>query len=805
MAKKENFRIEICDRADEGLMSHLDIELLFVVEGSLEVSVENRVSHLDQDDVFVINSGKKHRILASEGALFLRIQTDPQLVREATGSAEVIFLCDSKGSENTHYDELRTLLRRMLDHYVESPDYTRYFSYQADCYGVLDRLVSHFMMNMKDVSEVHESDRYEERLRQINNYIDANYDQDISMKELSEKLFLSNGYLSRFFKKNYGTNFAGYLMNVRVFHAADDLLYTDLPITRVAYNNGFTTAAQFNKAFKKVMNKTPSDFRKQSQASATPEQEQHRARLTERLERVVVNGERDTGEKREEPSQQAASFSAEESVRMAPWWGRIINFANADNLRDSEIRQHLLMLRQGLGFTYVRIWSLFLETMYIRPEDERYNFSQADSVLDFILEQGMKPYIDLGLKPRRLHYGAGRSAETSFQDEVPAQSERFTKENWKRLIGAFLRHLGHRYGPHEMDDWYFELWFNEDRRDSEQGMEDYLAYFGIARRLIKGFNANIQFGGYGIRMDFGHERRVQFLRRWKESGDPPDFLSVMYYSYERGEDGLDRYARRTTDNDALLHRIQKEKQVIQEAGMADLPLHLNEWNLTPSVRNYINDSVFKGAYIVKNVIDMYGLVDEMGYGAGSDRAYGSFDTPELLYGGTGLLSRDGIMKPAAFAYEFLGRLLPYFVGKGKDYLVTTDRHDDFAIVCHNQQQLNYNYFLTAERELERDKLWRYFVGRKNAEITVTLTDVPEGSYRVKTYRVNEENGSVLSLWRDLSFDNELSRNDVKYLRRASEPKLTIRTQQTERNALTIREELRPNEFALIRVLKIEEI
>ena len=106
------------------------------------------------------------------------------------------------------------------------------------------------------------SDKYQLRLQQIENYIQANYSLPISMKQLSEKLYLSNGYLSRFFKKNYGMSFADYLTNVRLHHAVDQLLYTDFPITRIEYDNGFPSVAAFEKAFKKEYGETPSAMRR---------------------------------------------------------------------------------------------------------------------------------------------------------------------------------------------------------------------------------------------------------------------------------------------------------------------------------------------------------------------------------------------------------------------------------------------------------------------------------------------------------------------------------------------------------------
>jgi AraC-like DNA-binding protein/beta-xylosidase len=541
----------------------------------------------------------------------------------------------------------------MLQHYVENRDYVDSYGYLADCYAVLEYLSAHFMLRASDLQRNEDTDRYEERLRQINHYIYNNYDQPISMKELSEKLYLSNGYLSRFFKKNYGMSFAGYLTNVRVFHAADDLIYTDEPITRIAYNNGFTSAALFNKVFKKSYGQTPSEFRRQKAKKAEKDDRLHQEELEKRLEKMLetddLAGDGELQTKKEVSGEYTVQFYDD----LKNCWGNTINFGDASNLLHSSMREHLTQLHDALGFQYVRFWGLFVEDFFIRPEQEHYNFSQIDSVLDFILELGMKPHIELGIKPRMIHYKPG---EADVRSQVTMSD--YSIQEWERLMKAFMRHLSHHYGQDILDDWRMELWFDESWRQEESSEEKYLRFFQAAYTAVKSCNEKIQLGGYGIRMDAGFDRRLAFLKKWNRSECRPDFLSVMFYAYERREDGIDRYAKRNTDDKALLHSLVKEKALIADSGMWDLPLIVSEWNLTPSVRNFINDTTFKAAYIIKNTIDMYGKVDIAAYCAGSDRQHSSFDTPDILFGGTGLLTRDAVMKPAAFAYDFLKRLYP---------------------------------------------------------------------------------------------------------------------------------------------------
>ena len=161
-------------------------------------------------------------------------------------STDIIFWCDSTKGDTDRYREMRETLKKLLNHYLSTRGGVANFGHIALCYQVMDLLSSYFLVRTGDRHLEDGADRFENRLSQINNYIRANYNQSISLNDLASQLYLSVGYLSRFFKKNYGMNFAAYLANVRLYHAVDDLLYTEQPVTRIAYDNGFSNVTVFN-------------------------------------------------------------------------------------------------------------------------------------------------------------------------------------------------------------------------------------------------------------------------------------------------------------------------------------------------------------------------------------------------------------------------------------------------------------------------------------------------------------------------------------------------------------------------------
>ena len=797
--KKEKLKIEVLNTQQEREHFHQDIELLFVLEGALEVRIGEQVISMKEEDLFVVNANKKHSLKGTEDILFARLFITYQLVSDIFESMNIIFWCDSTRSDNQRYDELRAAMKELLNHYLSTQGGVANFGHIALCYRVMDLLSVHLLVKSGDKEKLDDFDKFQERIAQINNYIRANYAQPISMKELSEKLYLSNGYLSRFFKKNYGMSFAEYLTNIRLFHAVDDLLYTNMPITKIAFENGFGSMAAFNKAFKTVYGEPPSAFRSQSREDKKKQEKSEMEIIAEgRLEAFLRND----GLKREQElltRKETAEYDVKHYELLRTFWNDMINVGAAEDLLDSGVREHVVLLKEALQFQYVRFWRIFSEEMLLNVygREECHNFSRLDSILDFLLQNGLKPHIELGMKPKRVMSSVQNViVQGAGQDGIPSL------ERWRDTLHRLMKHLLHRYGSSEVKAWRMELWFVEELMNQGGNLQQYFELFDATAEIIHQYSRELLVGGCGFRVDMWEQGGIEMMSLWRKRPIQPDFLSFLYYGYERGEVAQDMYSKRITDNEGVLHWVQDMKNALEEIGYGGMPVYCTEWNLTISDRNYINDTCFKGAYIVKNYIDAYGKIDNMAYFLGSDRISEYYDSSDMLFGGMGILSRDGVMKPAAFAFDFLNRQFPYFVGKGENYMITTDAMGVYGIVCHNQKKLNYNYYLSREDQVDRGNIWKYFEDRTVLEQEILLTNVEPGVYQMKTYRINEKNGSVLELWADMDFEKEITRNDIRYFRKICEPKLTIHKQEAQNGALKIKIRMEPNEIAFIRIRRM---
>jgi len=766
-------------------------ELLYLLEGSLTLQMSDRSVTLQAEDLRILNRGETVRWEPAKDILLVRLTLPEREIQSAARSTDIRFLCDTTQRETEHDVELRSTLRQMLDAHVMQ---NGGFRVQALYYQMLELLTAHFLLRGTERRSLSEQERFEDRIAQIDRYLQANYHQPISSKDLAEALYLSQGYLIRFFKKHYGCSFADYLTRLRLRHAMDMLLHSELPITHIAYENGFSNTAAFNKAFRAHYGETPTAMRRQHRAQ--PAEQSHDA-ATERLEAYLRNSGYEI-----DAAVSSQYFSTECSVdhseALHPLWQTINAGAAADLLR-SDIREHILLLTQEMPFRYIRFYNIFSDEMLLKPDAQSYNFSKLDAILDFLVEHGLKPHIELGQKPKRLF----RTLQNAFYSE--ALDAAFPDpQHWACFLRQLMGHLQRRYHRSELDSWRIELWFSEALWEDPAAEAQYFRLFDITYDTIRQYSDHMEVGGCGLRMFYldASDRISTFLHHWSNQFCRPDFISQLHFDYEEGIIRSEQYTRRSTDPGQLRQELHSIRQALQDCGMTDTKLYVTEWNLTLSDRNYINDSSFKGAYILRNMLEHYDLADALAYNTGSDRSSEHFDSTGFLHGGAGLLTKDGIVKPAGFAYIFLRWLYPHHISHSEQYLLTTDQHEAYSFVCHNQKELNHQYYLTEEDSIRREHIRSYFKDTDPLQFSLTLTGLTNGPYQIKSYQVNEQSGDTLAAWSDMGYETELSRNDITYLRRICGPRMTIQTVEVAGGKLQIQMDLEPNEIRFVRIRKL---
>ncbi|SDC11914.1 two-component system, response regulator YesN [Candidatus Frackibacter sp. WG12] len=100
-------------------------------------------------------------------------------------------------------------------------------------------------------------------IKQATNYINRNYDQDLTLERVAKAVHLNPSYLSHTFKEETGSNFTDYLTKIRLKKAQELLKTSKSKITEIAHQVGYQNSNYFSQVFKKEFGLTPTQYRKE--------------------------------------------------------------------------------------------------------------------------------------------------------------------------------------------------------------------------------------------------------------------------------------------------------------------------------------------------------------------------------------------------------------------------------------------------------------------------------------------------------------------------------------------------------------
>lgn len=92
-------------------------------------------------------------------------------------------------------------------------------------------------------------------------YIEENYQRDISLTDIAGELHISPHYFSRLFKEKVGMNYIEYLTTIRIAAAKKSLLQSNESIQSICNAAGYSDPNYFSRIFKKYVGMTPTEYK----------------------------------------------------------------------------------------------------------------------------------------------------------------------------------------------------------------------------------------------------------------------------------------------------------------------------------------------------------------------------------------------------------------------------------------------------------------------------------------------------------------------------------------------------------------
>ena len=118
-------------------------------------------------------------------------------------------------------------------------------------------LVLNLIYSTHDKLQNKQTTAYSKTVAEILNYINTNYQQKITLNDISSEFNFSVEYICRLLKKETKTTFTNILNQVRIKNAEQLLHETDMKVYEIANLVGFENYAYFYQTYKKITNRTP--------------------------------------------------------------------------------------------------------------------------------------------------------------------------------------------------------------------------------------------------------------------------------------------------------------------------------------------------------------------------------------------------------------------------------------------------------------------------------------------------------------------------------------------------------------------
>ncbi len=234
---------------------HRSIELIYPRQGYMHLWDNGESYKVEAGDFHVINSQAIHA--CNRGSLDydgFAIQIDITFIKILYPQIELIAF------SNEHTPELKHDILTILDKMVSvKPSETSEIEINGYATVLISKLLSGTTTKNSGIEL--QNNQYSQLIMEIMAFIDANYYEKLSSREIADKYNLSYGYLARIFKDTTGMTLSQYIKNQRLENAINDLRFSSLNITQIALKNGFSDYKSFDKMFKERYKMKPSAYK----------------------------------------------------------------------------------------------------------------------------------------------------------------------------------------------------------------------------------------------------------------------------------------------------------------------------------------------------------------------------------------------------------------------------------------------------------------------------------------------------------------------------------------------------------------
>ena len=786
----------------------------FLLEGSMQINLYERTLSLHEHDIFFLMPGEVHSI----------VETSPDIHVLAIFIYKdyLQFLCPD--IENIRFETHHIHFSRTSEIYSQvcsdlagiimntlKRESTTQLKLISAISSILITLLDAYGSKQLDTQS--HAPYIQQQMTSILEYLNNNYAEKITLASAADVLGFHPQYFSTFFKKQFHVTFVEYLTWLRVNRTLPLLTTTNISITELALNHGFSSHKTYSAAFRKIHGISPSDYRRDHVLSS-------QNALLEGQSQDYFSFFQSYWQSDNPPGERTRVMQNHVTLRLpVPKRGmgdefcheHLFAIGRASDILRNDIQEQIREAHRELHIDALRMRDIFSDDLYVYYEDEEKNFvinwKYIDIIFDFLLNLGIKPFPELGFMPRDL---ASKRQYANWLYRPNVSSPKSYKK-WSALITDFMQHLIARYGREEVISWRFDFWAtsNLDFRDSywNESREEFFLFYRITYFSIKNVDPDIRIGSPDFSLPAGLDWYDAFFDYCKEYEMRPSYLSLHLYnceddvsakSFTRFSESWDRLDVVNTTKDTAVRNLHVFHELLKKKHLDDPDIVISNWNLSYFPRDLVRDTCFMTPYILYTFIQVQKIAPTMCYHSLSDINEDFLVDKMPFHGGPGLMDFNGFKKASYYAFYLLDKLGTELLETGENYIMTRSETGIQLLLFH---YVYYDFLYEIDDRSGLSYKQRYNIYESSEELVIhSILPLPEGSYRIKTTQVNRQNGSAYDLWAEMGAPEELTAEMISYLKQKNCPEITYRTVNCNGNLL-LDTALQPHGAVLLEITK----
>ena len=250
---------------------HPEYELILIEEGEGQAFIGNKEYELRKGDFMLLGPNLPHLWLSSDeyyekdtslrsASVYAQFKDNifPSDNLEMNEFSDISSLLEESGYGLRFDDEASSDIKDFFRKVVGLQGFERLIA----LYQVLHQLAACPYSRLTDAEYRNQCKQKADDsiIRYANFYMNQNYQENITLQRIADYIGMNPTSLCRYYKKCSGKTLFRYLAELRISYATKLLTNRNLVISQIAYECGYNNISHFNRQFKMLVGKTPSEY-----------------------------------------------------------------------------------------------------------------------------------------------------------------------------------------------------------------------------------------------------------------------------------------------------------------------------------------------------------------------------------------------------------------------------------------------------------------------------------------------------------------------------------------------------------------